>query len=98
MKAKMVQSEVKAVTSRHKKALEERECELLWKVKKRGGGKVGEIKTEKSKEKETVKDLHPSHVTKTVLMVSSDFHGYIVKCAGFQPPHCVLYIQYISLP
>ncbi|KAH0627298.1 hypothetical protein JD844_002833 [Phrynosoma platyrhinos] len=34
MKAKMVQSEVKAVTSRHKKALEERECELLWKVEK----------------------------------------------------------------
>ncbi|XP_019353654.2 E3 ubiquitin-protein ligase TRIM71 [Alligator mississippiensis] len=34
MKAKMVQSEVKAVTTRHKKALEERECELLWKVEK----------------------------------------------------------------
>lgn len=34
MKAKMVQSEVKAVTTRHKKALEERECELLWKVKR----------------------------------------------------------------
>lgn len=32
MKAKVVQSEVKAMTSRHKKALEERECELLWKV------------------------------------------------------------------
>lgn len=32
MKAKVVQSEVKAVTARHKKALEERECELLWKV------------------------------------------------------------------
>lgn len=32
MKAKVVQSEVKAVTTRHKKALEERECELLWKV------------------------------------------------------------------
>uniref|UniRef100_A0A8B9NHA3 E3 ubiquitin-protein ligase TRIM71 n=1 Tax=Accipiter nisus TaxID=211598 RepID=A0A8B9NHA3_9AVES len=34
MKAKVVQSEVKAVTTRHKKALEERECELLWKVEK----------------------------------------------------------------
>ncbi|XP_055985526.1 E3 ubiquitin-protein ligase TRIM71 [Sorex fumeus] len=34
MKAKVVQSEVKAVTARHKKALEERECELLWKVEK----------------------------------------------------------------
>lgn len=33
MKAKVVQSEVKAVTTRHKKALEERECELLWKVR-----------------------------------------------------------------
>lgn len=32
MKAKVVQSEIKAVTARHKKALEERECELLWKV------------------------------------------------------------------
>lgn len=38
MKAKVVQSEVKAVTARHKKALEERECELLWKVTWRGGG------------------------------------------------------------
>uniref|UniRef100_A0A8C0HDE2 E3 ubiquitin-protein ligase TRIM71 n=1 Tax=Chelonoidis abingdonii TaxID=106734 RepID=A0A8C0HDE2_CHEAB len=34
MKAKVVQSEVKAMTSRHKKVLEERECELLWKVEK----------------------------------------------------------------
>ncbi|XP_049995605.1 E3 ubiquitin-protein ligase TRIM71 [Alexandromys fortis] len=34
MKAKVVQAEVKAVTARHKKALEERECELLWKVEK----------------------------------------------------------------
>ncbi|XP_030045884.1 E3 ubiquitin-protein ligase TRIM71 [Microcaecilia unicolor] len=34
MKAKVVQSEVKASTSRHKKALEDRECELLWKVEK----------------------------------------------------------------
>ncbi|XP_066547705.1 E3 ubiquitin-protein ligase TRIM71 [Amia ocellicauda] len=34
IKAKVVQTEVKAVTSRHKKALEERECELLWKVEK----------------------------------------------------------------
>lgn len=34
MKAKVVQSEVKAVTARHKKALEERECELLWKVRR----------------------------------------------------------------
>lgn len=33
MKAKVVQAEVKAVTARHKKALEERECELLWKVR-----------------------------------------------------------------
>lgn len=33
MKAKVVQSEVKAVTARHRKALEERECELLWKVR-----------------------------------------------------------------
>lgn len=32
MKAKVVQTEVKAVTARHKKALEDRECELLWKV------------------------------------------------------------------
>lgn len=32
MKAKVVQSEVKTTTLRHKKALEERECELLWKV------------------------------------------------------------------
>ncbi|TRY90612.1 hypothetical protein DNTS_003681 [Danionella cerebrum] len=34
MKAKVVQSEVKTITLRHKKALEERECELLWKVEK----------------------------------------------------------------
>ncbi|XP_068090570.1 E3 ubiquitin-protein ligase TRIM71 isoform X2 [Hyperolius riggenbachi] len=34
MKAKVAQSEIKAVTSRHKKALEERECDLLWKVEK----------------------------------------------------------------
>ncbi|XP_077125094.1 E3 ubiquitin-protein ligase TRIM71 [Ranitomeya variabilis] len=34
MKAKVAQSEIKAVTSRHKKALEERECELVWKVEK----------------------------------------------------------------
>ncbi|CAH2282911.1 E3 ubiquitin- ligase TRIM71 [Pelobates cultripes] len=34
MKAKVVQSEIKAVTARHKKALEERECKLLWKVEK----------------------------------------------------------------
>lgn len=33
MKAKVVQSEVQAVTARHKKALEDRECELLWKVR-----------------------------------------------------------------
>lgn len=33
MKAKVVQTEVKAVAARHKKALEERECELLWKVR-----------------------------------------------------------------
>lgn len=32
MKAKVVQSEVKAVTARYKAALEDRECELLWKV------------------------------------------------------------------
>lgn len=32
IKAKVVQSEVKALVLRHKKALEERECELLWKV------------------------------------------------------------------
>uniref|UniRef100_A0A8C5QPS1 E3 ubiquitin-protein ligase TRIM71 n=1 Tax=Leptobrachium leishanense TaxID=445787 RepID=A0A8C5QPS1_9ANUR len=34
MKAKVVQSEIKAVTARHRKALEERECKLLWKVEK----------------------------------------------------------------
>ncbi|XP_062848302.1 E3 ubiquitin-protein ligase TRIM71 [Trichomycterus rosablanca] len=34
MKAKVVQSEVKTTTLRHKKTLEERECELLWKVEK----------------------------------------------------------------
>ncbi|XP_062922735.1 E3 ubiquitin-protein ligase TRIM71 [Mobula hypostoma] len=34
MKAQVIRSEVKAVTSRHKKALEERECELLRKVEK----------------------------------------------------------------
>lgn len=34
MKVKVVQAEVKAVTARHKKALEERECELLWKVRR----------------------------------------------------------------
>ncbi|XP_030645336.1 E3 ubiquitin-protein ligase TRIM71-like [Chanos chanos] len=34
MKAKMVQTEVKAIILHHKKALEERECELLWKVEK----------------------------------------------------------------
>ncbi|KTG35129.1 hypothetical protein cypCar_00004682 [Cyprinus carpio] len=34
LKAKVVQSEVKTITLRHKKALEERECELLWKVEK----------------------------------------------------------------
>ncbi|XP_073424957.1 E3 ubiquitin-protein ligase TRIM71 [Dendrobates tinctorius] len=33
-KAKGVQSEIKVVTSSHKKALEERECELTWKVEK----------------------------------------------------------------
>lgn len=35
LKAKVVQSEVKTITLRHKKALEERECELLWKVNER---------------------------------------------------------------
>lgn len=34
IKAKVVQTEVKAIVLRHKKALEERECELLWKVEK----------------------------------------------------------------
>ncbi|KAG9345046.1 hypothetical protein JZ751_009587 [Albula glossodonta] len=34
IKAKVVQTEVKTITLRHKKALEERECELLWKVEK----------------------------------------------------------------
>ncbi|KAM3928766.1 E3 ubiquitin-protein ligase TRIM71 [Leptodactylus fuscus] len=34
MKAKVAQAEIKAVTSRHKQALEERECELVWKVEK----------------------------------------------------------------
>ncbi|XP_061738550.1 E3 ubiquitin-protein ligase TRIM71 [Nerophis ophidion] len=34
MKAKVVQSEVKALVLRHKKALEERECQLLWKLEK----------------------------------------------------------------
>ncbi|XP_041048236.1 E3 ubiquitin-protein ligase TRIM71 isoform X1 [Carcharodon carcharias] len=34
MKAQVIRSEVKAVTSRHKKALEERECDLLRKVEK----------------------------------------------------------------
>lgn len=43
IKAKVVQTEVKALVLRHKKALEERECELLWKVSSnifggRGGG------------------------------------------------------------
>lgn len=33
IKAKVVQTEVKALVLRHKKALEERECELLWKVR-----------------------------------------------------------------
>lgn len=33
LKAKVVQTEVKTITLRHKKALEERECELLWKVR-----------------------------------------------------------------
>lgn len=32
IKAKVVQTEVKAIILRHRKALEERECELLWKV------------------------------------------------------------------
>lgn len=32
IKAKVMQTEVKALVLRHKKALEERECELLWKV------------------------------------------------------------------
>lgn len=32
IKAKVVQTEVKAVALRYRKALEERECELLWKV------------------------------------------------------------------
>lgn len=32
IKAKVVKSEVKALVLKHKKALEERECELLWKV------------------------------------------------------------------
>ncbi|XP_072572817.1 E3 ubiquitin-protein ligase TRIM71-like isoform X2 [Paramormyrops kingsleyae] len=34
IKAKVVQAEVKTITLQHKKALEERECELLWKVEK----------------------------------------------------------------
>uniref|UniRef100_A0A8C9QSV4 E3 ubiquitin-protein ligase TRIM71 n=1 Tax=Scleropages formosus TaxID=113540 RepID=A0A8C9QSV4_SCLFO len=34
IKAKVVQTEVKAVALRYRKALEERECELLWKVEK----------------------------------------------------------------
>ncbi|XP_072269546.1 E3 ubiquitin-protein ligase TRIM71 isoform X2 [Pyxicephalus adspersus] len=34
MKAKVAQSEIKAVTSRHRQALEEREHELIWKVEK----------------------------------------------------------------
>ncbi|XP_054462228.1 E3 ubiquitin-protein ligase TRIM71 [Anoplopoma fimbria] len=34
IKAKVVQTEVKALVLKHKKALEERECELLWKVEK----------------------------------------------------------------
>ncbi|KAM5157584.1 E3 ubiquitin-protein ligase TRIM71 [Mantella aurantiaca] len=34
MKAKVALSEIKAVTSRHKQALEDRECELIWKVEK----------------------------------------------------------------
>ncbi|XP_051520735.1 LOW QUALITY PROTEIN: E3 ubiquitin-protein ligase TRIM71-like [Myxocyprinus asiaticus] len=34
MKAKMIQTEVKAIILCHKKAIEERECELLWKVEK----------------------------------------------------------------
>ncbi|KAG7276086.1 hypothetical protein CRUP_035162 [Coryphaenoides rupestris] len=34
IKAKVVQTEVKAIILRHRKALEERECELLWKVEK----------------------------------------------------------------
>lgn len=34
IKAKVVQTEVKALVLRHKKALEERECELLWKIEK----------------------------------------------------------------
>ncbi|XP_051925877.1 E3 ubiquitin-protein ligase TRIM71 [Hippocampus zosterae] len=34
IKAKVVQTEVKALVLRHKKALEERECELLWKLEK----------------------------------------------------------------
>lgn len=32
LKAKVVQTEVKTIALHHKKALEERECELLWKV------------------------------------------------------------------
>lgn len=45
IKAKVVQTEVKALVLRHKKALEERECELLWKVSGHifgeGGGASG---------------------------------------------------------
>lgn len=45
IKAKVVQTEVKALVLRHKKALEERECELLWKVSSDilGGGWVGGV-------------------------------------------------------
>lgn len=41
IKAKVVQTEVKALVLRHKKALEERECELLWKVSGRSFGGHG---------------------------------------------------------
>lgn len=45
IKAKVVQTEVKALVLRHKKALEERECELLWKVRHKNGleGKLLEV-------------------------------------------------------
>lgn len=42
IKAKVVQTEVKALVLRHKKALEERECELLWKVRHKNGPRKGD--------------------------------------------------------
>lgn len=46
IKAKVVQTEVKALVLRHKKALEERECELIWKVSQKWTRRLKTVQAE----------------------------------------------------